>query len=677
MALNKNILFFLGLSIAFSQQKDLFIKKSVAPVPPSPPRPPLHPKEDDSSFANIDEIRAFHYDLDFFVNFDEQRVQGNMTIQLFALANNVTQVILDQANLNINQIVDSNGTKLAYKIQTISPNVSDPILGAPLIIYLPHVFNQGNQTNITITYQTTGHDSALSWLTPEQTAGKDMPYVYTQNEPAYGRSWFPSQDTPSVKVAYTARVTIKKGFVVKMSAKDLQQVDLGNGFIQYYFTQRIEVPSYLITFAAGNLVEQKVGPRTSVITEPSQMAACAAELSDLETLLSSVESYLINYEWDEYKILVLPPSFPFGGMENPLLTFASPTIIVGDKSQVYVATHEIAHSWTGNQVTCANWENYWLNEGFTVFTERKISGQIYGYNFAQTEAYLNNKTMWDNMLSYGLDSNYTQLDPIQFFGVNPDNTEGEVSYEKGYQFLVFLESLVGEDTFQQFMRSYIQAFSGQSVIDLEMRTFFLTFIAKTFDPATAQSINSAIDWNEWFYGKGLPPVTADFMNDDIAAAQLLAQQYIRLGGIGSPDGYQKFNNYYMNQKVVFVQELLDNKDSLNADAFHRIQNDLNVQSIKNLEFRMRWDVLGINLKIKERVTDAQAVVGSMGRILYLTPIYTALVNNGFRDNANHFYQINEAFYSPLARNAIQSILGNSESKMTLMSSQGHPSVVRY
>jgi len=184
----------------------------------------------------------------------------------------------------------------------------------------------------------------------------------------------PMQDTPANRITYSARVVTDNKLVPKMSANETGFKDLNGTHGISSFSNEIPIPSYLMAIAVGDLEYRSLGRRVGVITEPSQMEKVATELAELETLLDTPEAYIGEYIWGNYTVIVLPPSFPMGGMENPLLTFASPTIIVGDFSQVYVATHEIAHSWTGNTVTCQNWESFWLNEGFTVFIERKVSG---------------------------------------------------------------------------------------------------------------------------------------------------------------------------------------------------------------------------------------------------------------------------------------------------------------
>ena len=268
-------------------------------------------------------------------------------------------------------------------------------MGSVLQVQLDREYVVGETVLLTIEYQTSPTGQAFSWLNAEQTAGGQLPYMFTQCEDINCRSVAPLQDTPSNRITYSAQIDALSDFVVKMSANETRAVeDLGNGYSRSYFECNIPIPCYLIAAAIGDLEYRSLGARVGVITEPSQMDKVATELEDMGDLLDAVEEYMGPYIWGNYTIIVLPPSFPMGGMENPLLTFASPTIIVGDKSQVYVATHEMAHSWTGNEITCRNWESFWLNEGFTVFIERHVSGEIHGEDFSRVSALLGNTSMW-------------------------------------------------------------------------------------------------------------------------------------------------------------------------------------------------------------------------------------------------------------------------------------------
>jgi len=289
----------------------------------------------------------------------------------------------------------------------------------------------------------------------------------------------PLQDTPASKVTYSARIIAKNDFVVKMSANETAVNAVNATHNESLFRCDIRIPSYLMAIVVGDLEYRSLGRRVGVITEPSQMDRVANELVNLEQLLDKAEQYLTPYIWGNYTVVVLPPSFPFGGMENPLLTFASPTIIVGDGSQVYVATHEIAHSWTGNEVTCRDWENFWLNEGFTVFSERKVSAQLYGKDFAKVESLLGNSTLWHDMNTYGLNNTYSSIHPI-LEGDSPDNAFSNVPYEKGFQLLYYMESLVGEDLFENFLQTYILKYSQMSITTIELRQTWEQWVHQHF-----------------------------------------------------------------------------------------------------------------------------------------------------------------------------------------------------
>jgi leukotriene-A4 hydrolase len=293
-------------------------------------------------------------------------------------------------------------------------------------------------------------------MQPSQTAGGLLPYMYSQCEDINCRTMGPMMDTPANRITYSARIVTSKDLVPKMSANETGSQSLNSTHYISSFHNQIPIPSYLLAIAVGDLEYRSLGRRVGVITEPSMMDKVATELAELELLLDTTEAYIGDYIWGNYTVIVLPPSFPMGGMENPLLTFASPTIIVGDFSQVYVATHEIAHSWTGNTVTCKNWESFWLNEGFTVFIERKVSGELHGEDFALVEAQLGNVSMWQDMQTFAtIQPTYSSIHPV-LAGDNPDNSFNELPYEKGFQTLTYLESLVGPDQFRLFLRYWVQ-----------------------------------------------------------------------------------------------------------------------------------------------------------------------------------------------------------------------------
>ena len=518
----------------------------------------------------------------------------------------------------------------------------------------------GEKVEIIVHYTTNEKTTAINWLEPSQTAGKNLPYLFTQCETIACRSIAPMMDTPSIKITYDADVTVSEEFVVHMSANLTGVMPLPTTKQKVYsFKNQIKMPSYLIAIAVGNLEQKEVGRRCSVITEPEQMDMVSKELEDLEQMLDGVENYLTPYIWGNYSILVLPPSFPVGGMENPLLTFASPTIITGDKSQVYVATHEIAHSWTGNDVTCKNWEHFWLNEGFTVFEERKVSAQLYGEEFAKVEALLGNFSMYEDMKNYGLDDVYSSLHPT-LKGDNPDSSFSEVPYEKGFQLLTFLESFVGPELFQTFLRSYILEYSQQSILADDLRRSWEDFVQDNYNAADTNRILGSINWDAWLYTPGLPPTnTLDFSTPASDGASALADEYIKLAGVSSPEDKDKFKAYYSNLKVVFLERLNERIGELNLALLQLLDTDFDLTNTLDPEVKQRWFPIGIKLNYDAVTEPAHTFISSQGRMKYLNPIYIALRDNGKRDLAITWLNENIGFYHPMAVVSVKKILGLS------------------
>lgn len=468
---------------------------------------------------------------------------------------------------------------------------------------------------------------ALSWMTKEQTAGKKLPYMFSQCESVNCRSIAPLQDTPSVKATYSSRVVAPKEFTVKMSANETSVRSISETHNESRFHCAIPVPSYLMAIVAGDIEYRSLGRRVGVITEPVQMEKVAEELVDLEKMVDEVEKYLTRYIWGNYTIVILPPSFPMGGMENPLLTFASPTIIVGDKSQVSVATHEIAHSWTGNQVTCANWENLWLNEGFTVFMERKADSILYGEDFAKESAFLGNQSLAQLVQEYGSNNSYGSLHPV-IAGDNADDTFSEVPYEKGSQFLFFLEDLIGKAKLQAFFRYYLTEHKYGSVTSIDLRSTWEEWVECNFDRESVNQVLAAVNWEKWIFATALAPEPLDFMTPDIKIAQQLSSEYLALKGQSSPANFTAYEKFNSNLKVIFLNTLQENFANVTVEVFNRIDADLNITAEKNPEVKSRWLPMGLRLKVKKTYDPAENFISSMGRNKYLTPIYTALQKTG-------------------------------------------------
>ncbi len=328
---------------------------------------PLAP--DVHSFARPAEARVTHLALDLQADFTAHRLGGRATLT-FVRRPDVRELVLDTRGLEIRQVLDERQQPLTFRLE---PPVEH--LGQALVIALP-----ASGDRVVVEYRTSPDAAALQWLTPAQTAGRIHPYLYSQGQAILTRTWIPTQDSPAIRQTYEASITVPRPLAVVMSAEMTTPngTDAGNGLRAYKFKMDQPVPPYLIAIAAGDIAFRSLGPRTGVYTEPTMIERSARELEDLEKMIAAAETLGGPYRWGRYDVLVLPPSFPFGGMENPRLTFATPTILAGDKSLVSLLAHELAHSWSGNLVTNATWGDFWLNEGFTTYFENRIMEALYG-----------------------------------------------------------------------------------------------------------------------------------------------------------------------------------------------------------------------------------------------------------------------------------------------------------
>uniref|UniRef100_A0A1B0DBY0 Uncharacterized protein n=1 Tax=Phlebotomus papatasi TaxID=29031 RepID=A0A1B0DBY0_PHLPP len=370
---------------------------------------------DPSSYANADEVVTTHVHLDWRVDFARSVIAGSAEISLKIVASQIDQILLDVSDLKIDSVKN---------------------IGSKLTIYLPTMTT--GQINLLIDYETSPKASGLLWLSKEQTSGKNHPFLFSQCQSIHARSLMPCQDTPAVKFTYSATVHHPEALVALMSAIE---TDKKRGVT--CFEQTVPIPSYLLAIVVGDLVSEDLSPITRVWAEREIVHEAAQEFSETSTFLEKAIEICGPYVWKRYDVLVMPPSFPFGGMENPCLTFVTPTVIAGDKSLVSVVAHEISHSWTGNLVTNKTYEHFWLNEGFTVFVEDKILGEMYGKNFRDFHSFLGLGELKDCMNVQLKDKPDLQKLVIDLTNLSPDDAFSTVPYMKGSTFLRYLENLFG------------------------------------------------------------------------------------------------------------------------------------------------------------------------------------------------------------------------------------------
>lgn len=589
---------------------------------------------DPNSYANLEDVlqTKIHFALD--ANFNAQVLCGHVDITFDIVSASVSKVVLDSRDLTVSGVtLHPNHTPLKFSI-----GKSDGDHGAPLTIDLGEAIPKGSPLTLRIAYATSKDASGIQWLSPSQTAGKQKPYLFTQLQAIHARSMFPCQDSCAAKFTYTAEVSCPDDLVALMSAKRVGERDAPLGKKIYSFEQPVAIPAYLLALAIGDLVSRDIGPRSKVWAEPSVVDAAAEEFSDVtEKYLAAAESILGPYVWGTYDILLMPPSFPYGGMENPMLTFATPTLLSGDKANTNVIAHEIIHSWCGNLVTNKTWEDFWLNEGFTVFNERKILAKVHGEDFQHLKGTLGWFDLKDSCDQFGHDHDHTCL-VWKLKGVSPDDAFSSVPYEKGFSFLWHLEQLVGgPSVFEPFQRKWIEKYKYSTATSEDFKALF----EENFPDVK-------VDWDTWFHAPGMPKYENKF-NDklvraykDLAAKWIAASEEDILGDKFSEDDIKDF---IPAQTLGFLEELIDAKKTFSAAALDKMISIYKFDQSKNVELRFRWIRLGLLSEYEKAVEPAVKLVLEQGRMKFTRPIYKALFNSKVgKAAALEAFKANRAIY---------------------------------
>ncbi|VVC97009.1 unnamed protein product [Leptidea sinapis] len=451
-----------------------------------------------------------------------------------------------------------------------------------------------NEVKLRIKYKTSPSATALQWLEPKQTSGKKYPYMFSQCQPIHARSIMPCQDSPAVKFTYTAEVSAPENFSVLMSA-----IRDGSNNTKTTFRQPVPIPSYLLAIAVGVLESRELGPRSHVWAEKEEIERSAWEFADTEKYLQAAEALCGPYQWTQYDLLVLPPSFPYGGMENPCLTFA------GDRSQADVIVHEIMHSWTGNLVTNRNFEHFWLNEGFTVFLERKVGASLISDKDEARKSRDFNSLLGLQELTETIMSNLGPTNPLtelvpDLTNTHPDDSFSRVPYEKGSLFLRYLEDTLGgadTDQFKSFLFEYFKDSADQT-----------------------KALND-VDWATWLHKPGMPPVIPEYDTSMTKAVKNVLLK-INLNDTASLD-YNDVISFSPHQMINLLQHLVD-QDALPLDKLRTLGEAYRVSTSKNTEIAYRWLRICIRSRDENKLNDSFAFVNQQGRMKYVRPIYRDL-----------------------------------------------------
>jgi leukotriene-A4 hydrolase len=598
-------------------------------------------ERDTHSFATPEHVRVRHIDLELNVDFDSRVIRGTATLRVERTSKDTKKpLVLDTRGLTIEAVATSDDGK-AFEKADFEQEQGDPILGRPLIIPVPEAVHA-----VRVKYATGPKAGALQWLSPNQTAGKKHPLVFTQSQAIDARSWVPLQDTPGVRFTYTARVRTPKDLLAVMSAgNDPAQKRTGD----YHFEMTQPIPSYLVALCVGDLEFRRLGARTGVYAEPPVVARAANEFADLEEFLKACEKLYGPYRWGRYDVLVMPPSFPFGGMENPRLTFASPTIIAGDKSLVAVLAHELAHSWSGNLVSNATWRDFWLNEGFTVYLERRILEAVYGKARADAEAVLGRRSLEREMAELPKPDQVLHID---LKGRSPDAGLTDVPYEKGALFLKHLEAVYGRERFDAFLKQYFDHFAFKSITTAEFAAYLDEHLLKG-DPQKAAKAKL----REWLFEPGLP---GDAPNPQAASLAMVEEQVKAFvaGTVKAADLPGKA--WRAHEWIHFLTAM---PTDIGRDKMAALDAAFGVTRAGNSEVLFQWLLLAVRNGYEPAYGRLDGFLTEQGRRKFLQPLYQELVKTPpGKERALAIYRKARPTYHPASVEAVDAIVGWKEGK---------------
>jgi aminopeptidase N len=586
--------------------------------------------KDAHTFSKPNEAVVKHLDLDINVDFDTQTISGKASWTIENKSKG-TEIIFDENTLNITKVtLGDDEEETQFKLGEYVD-----LHGKPL-----HIAIKPNTTKVNIYYATTKESIALQWLKPEQTADKKHPFVFSQGQSIWSRTWIPCQDSPGVRFTYNAKVTVPKDLMALMSAVNPQQK---NDTGIYTFKQDKAIPSYLMAIAVGDVEFKSIDNRTGVYSEHSVIDKAKWEFAELGKMVVAAEKLFGPYRWGRYDVIVLPPSFPYGGMENPNLTFLTPTVLAGDRSLTSLLAHELGHSWSGNLVTNATWDDIWLNEGFTTYVEHRIGEAVFGLQEAKMQDVLSRKVLQDNIEEFGSTSPDTRL-KVNTTGRNPDDGLSDIPYEKGYAFLQTIEAAVGRKKFDAFLTNYFNAHAFQSITTADFVAYFNENLVKS-----EKGLAEKIKLNDWIYKPGIPsnittPVSEEFnIIDDI-------QKTWRQTGIKGLS--QKIKS--TNEKQHFIDYL---PKDITIKEMTEIDKEFNFTNGGNFVVRRQWFIIALQHQYKFAYPQIELFLTSYSRTGSLLPLYKEMVKTPEGKNwAKQIYAKAKAGYHATTVEAVEKIV---------------------
>lgn len=581
---------------------------------------------DHHSFARPEEARITHLSWDANVDFDTRTISGCATYDI-ETSNDAERIILDTHELTIE------GVTVDGQPATFALGEAQEHLGRPLTVDLTPGAKQ-----VSVCYVSDPGADALLWV---EAQGDQAPFLFTQSQAILARTWIPVQDSPGIRFTYEANVRVPQGLMALMSAENPTAIDPDG---RYSFRMTQPIPAYLLALAAGEVEYRSVGERCAVYAVPGLIEEAAYEFGEMEDLLLAAEGLYGTYAWERYDLLILPAAFPFGGMENPRLTFATPTIIAGDRSLVALVAHELAHSWSGNLVTNATWDDFWLNEGFTVYFEQRIMEAVYGREISEMLATLSYQGLVDEVDAIqDLNPDDTHL-KLHLQGRNPDDGMTAIAYDKGYFFIRLMEETVGRERFDAWLSDYFATYAFKGM-DTER---FVDYLKTTLlsDPTTLAAVNL----DAWIYGPGLPPncptvSSPRIQNVDAALAAWEA------GETSTAD--LPWNDWVYQERYRFLSNLADDTS---VERMTELDNAWEIGATGNNEILFAWMEQAVRSGYQPAYPRLESFLIEVGRRKFLTPLYRAMKETDQMDMAMAIYKQARPGYHAVATGTMDELL---------------------
>lgn len=583
------------------------------------------------TYGNYHEVVIKHLSLNLDVDFEKKSLSGTATLDIENKGKS-SRIVLDHKNMVIEK-VEVDGSNATFEIGPY-----DTVLGAALSIPI-----QNNSQKVTVHYHTLPEAEALQWLSPEQTNDKKYPFLFSQSQAILARTWIPLMDAPAIRFTYDATIHVPKHLMAVMSAQNPTEKN-AQGI--YTFRQEKPIPSYLMAIAVGDIAFKSLGKTTGVYSEPGMLEKCAWEFADMQSMVDSASALYGPYAWGRYDVLVLPPSFPFGGMENPVLTFATPTIIAGDRSLVSLVAHELAHSWSGNLVTNETWNDFWLNEGFTVYFEQRIMEKIYGHDYAEMLTALARGELQhtvDEMMADPAQKEDTKLF-LNLDGRNPDDGVTDIAYEKGRFFLRSIEHVVGRENWDHFLKEYFAAHAFQTMNTKK----FIAYLDQNLLSKNPEW-KSKINYNQWIYETGLPANCETIHSVELQKVDSAIAEYKKNWDVNAIHA-EKYTTHHW---LYFLRNLPE----LDNTKMKALDNKFGFTKSGNAEILCDWFQLCIKYNYTDGYDAMRQFLGHVGRRKFLMPLYKALAKTpDGKKMAIEIFRNSEKSYHAVAANSIRDLL---------------------